>query len=227
MTSPSNKKTAIILGATGLTGGLLTELLLKDSAFAKVKILTRRPTHFKHEKVEEIICNLLDVSTFEEHFTGDVVFCCIGTTKAKTPDKEKYHAIDYGIPINTAQLAKANGIKIYMVVSSMGTSAKSPFFYVRTKGEMERDLLKVGITNTFIIKPAFINGRPDDDRKGEKWLKRMMAVMDFFMVGPLKKWKSTQAEDIARAMAQLAKSPEDHPNIENQEIKSLSLAYRV
>lgn len=227
MTLPSNNKTTIILGATGLTGGLLTELLLKDSAFAKVKILTRRPTQFKHEKVEEIICDLLDVSTFEKHFTGDVVFCCIGTTKAKTPKKEKYHAIDYGIPVNTAQLAKANGIPTYMVVSSMGTSAKSPFFYVRTKGEMERDLLDLGISNTFIIKPAFINGRPDDDRKGEKWLKRMMAVMDFFMIGPLKKWKSTQAQDIAKAMVQLAKEPVDHPNVENLEIKSLSRAYRI
>lgn len=220
-------KTAIILGATGLTGGLLTELILKDPAFTTLKIFTRRPTHFKHEKIEEIICDLLETSTFKEHFTGDVVYCCIGTTKAKTPDREQYKAIDYGIPIDTAQLAKDNGIASYMVVSSMGTSAKSPLFYVRTKGEMERDLIKVGIKNTFIIKPAFINGRPDDARKGEKALKTMMKVMDFFMLGPLKKWKSTQAKEIAAAMAQLAKYPVGHIDIENLEIKSLSSAYGV
>lgn len=223
----TNSKTAIILGATGLTGGLLTELLLKDSAFAKVKIFTRHPTDFKHGKIEEIICDLLDITTFKEHFTGDAVFCCIGTTKAQTPDREKYRAIDYGIPINTAQLAKENGISTYMVISSAGTSAKSPFFYVRTKGEMEQDLIKIGLKNIFIIKPAFINGRPDKDRKGEKTLKTMMAVMDFFMVGPLKKWKSTQAVEIATSMAQLAKYPQDHINIENQEIKTLSSAYGV
>ncbi len=220
-------KTAIILGSTGLTGGLLTELLLEDPAFAKVKLFTRRPTQFKHPKVEEIICDLLDVSTFKDQFTGDVVFCCIGTTKAKTPDRDKYHAIDYGIPINTGKLAVENSISSYMVVSSMGTSTKSPFFYVRTKGEMERDLKDLGIKHTFIMKPAFINGRPDEDRKGEKTLKTMMAVMDFFMVGPLKKWKSTQAKTIAEAMVQLAKQPRDHPNIDNLEIKSLSSAYRV
>nr|AOE08987.1 nucleoside-diphosphate sugar epimerase [uncultured bacterium] len=220
-------KAAIVLGATGLTGGLLTELLIKDPAFSKVKIFTRRPTSFTHEKVEEIICDLLDTSTFKEQFTGDVVFCCIGTTKAQTPDREKYKAIDYGIPIETAQLAKQQGIASYMVISSAGTSAKSPFFYVRTKGEMERDLIKVGIENTYILKPAFINGRPDDARKGEKTLKMMMAVMDFFMVGPLKKWKSTQAKDIARAMAQLAKQTVTHTDITNMEIKELSSAYHV
>jgi len=98
---------------------------------------------------------------------------------------------------------------------------------VRTKGEMERDLSKVGIENTYILKPAFINGRPDDARKGEKALKMMMAVMDFFMVGPLKKWKSTQAKDIARAMAQLAKQTVTHTDITNIEIKELSSAYHV
>ncbi len=220
-------KTAIVLGATGLTGGILTELLLDDSAFAKIKILTRRPTQFKHPKVEEIICDLLAVETFKEHFRGDVVFCCIGTTKAKTPDREKYHAIDYGIPIHTAQLAKENKINTYIVISSVGTSAKSPFFYVRTKGEMERDLLKIDVEHTFIMKPAFINGRPDEERKGEKTLKAMMAVMDFLMIGPLKKYKSTQAKDIAQAMVQLAKNPIEHHAIENREIKSLSNAYSV
>lgn len=221
------KKTAIILGATGLTGGYLTEILLEDPAFTKVKILARRATGIKHPKIEEIIGDLLDITTFEDHLTGDVVFCCIGTTKAKTPDRTQYRAIDYGIPVNTAQRAKEHQIPMYLVISSAGTNPQSPFFYARTKGEMERDLVKIGIEHTFILKPAFINGRPDKDRKGEKTLKVFMAVMDFFMVGPLKKWKSTQAKDIARAMAQLAKQPTDHIEIPNQEIKTRSSAYRV
>lgn len=220
-------KTAIILGATGLTGGLVTDLLLKDPAFSKVKIFTRRPTSFKHTKIEEIICDLLDVNTFKDDFRGDAVFCCIGTTKAQTPDRDKYHAIDYGIPVNTAQLAKDHNINTYLVVSSVGTSPKSPFFYVRTKAEMERDVIQVNIPHTYIMKPAFINGRPDEDRKGESGLKTMMAVMDFFMVGPLKKYASTQAIDIARAMVQLVKSPQEGHNITNQEIKTLSSAYGV
>lgn len=220
-------KTAIILGATGLTGSLLTELLLEDPTFEKIKIFTRRPTHFTHKKVQEIPCDLLDLSTFQEQFTGDIVYCCIGTTKAQTPDRETYKAIDYGIPIETARLAKKQGITWYIVISSMGASASSGLFYVRTKGEMERDLKKIGIQNTFILKPAFINGRADEARKGEKALKVMMKVMDFFMVGPLKKWKSTQATAIARAMVQLAKHPVAQTDIENAEIKSLSNAYSV
>lgn len=218
-------KTAIILGATGLTGGLLTELLIKDETFSKIKLISRRATGFEHPKVEDIICDVLALNIIKSQFTGDVVFCCIGTTKAKTPDRDLYYKIDHGIPVNAARLAKENNIPTFMVISSAGTSTKSPFFYVRTKGEMERDVLEIGVQNTYIMKPAFINGRPDEDRKGEKGLKMIMAVSDFLMVGPLKKYRSVMASDIAKSMAYLATSPVSHNNIMNQEIKTLSAQY--
>lgn len=218
-------KTAIIFGATGLTGGLLTELLIKDETFSKIKLISRRATGFEHPKVEDIICNVLALETIKSQFTGDVVFCCIGTTKAKTPDRVLYYKIDHGIPTAAARLAKENNIPTFMVVSSVGTSTKSPFFYVRTKGEMEKDVLEIGVQNTYIMKPAFINGRPDEDRKGEKGLKTIMAVSDFLMVGPLKKYRSVMASDIAKAMAYLATSHLNHNDIMNQEIKTLSAQY--
>lgn len=218
-------KTVIILGATGLTGGLLTELLIKDDAFSKIKLISRRATGFEHPKVEDIICDVLELETIKAQFTADVVFCCIGTTKAKTPDRDLYYKIDHGIPTAAAGLAKENNIPTFMVISSAGTSTKSPFFYVRTKGEMERDVLDIGVQNTYIIKPAFINGRPDEERKGEKVLKKLMAISDFLMVGPLKKYRSVMAADIAKAMAFLATHPLAHNNILNQEIKTLSDQY--
>ena len=218
-------KTAIILGATGLTGGLLTEALINDPAYSKIKLFTRRPTGFSNLKIEEITCDLLKLEEVKDQFTGDVIFCCIGTTKAKTPDRDLYYKIDYGIPITGAQLAKENKIDTYIVISSIGTSEKSPFFYVRTKGKMERDLLKIGVPNTYIMKPAFINGRPDEERKGEKGLKLLMYISDFLMIGPLKKYKSTQALHIAQAMAYLGIHNQEHHNIMNDQIKKLSASY--
>lgn len=218
-------KTAIILGATGLTGGLLTELLLQDPEYSAIKLFTRRATSFSDPKIEEIICDLFALEKFKEQFTGDVVFCCIGTTKAKTPERDLYYKIDYGIPIAAAQLAIENDIDTYIVVSSIGTSDKSPFFYVRTKGEMERDLIKMNITNTYIMKPAFINGRPDEDRKGENRLKFWMRISDALMIGPLKKYRSTQALQIAKAMAYLGLHNYKEENVLNHQIKILSTHY--
>ncbi|MEX0720942.1 MAG: NAD-dependent epimerase/dehydratase family protein [Balneolaceae bacterium] len=48
-------KTAIIIGATGLVGSEILNLLLKDDRYEKVKVFHRRSTAVKHEKLEEQI----------------------------------------------------------------------------------------------------------------------------------------------------------------------------
>ncbi|MCJ7801085.1 MAG: nucleoside-diphosphate sugar epimerase, partial [Candidatus Marinimicrobia bacterium] len=69
------KKTAIILGATGLTGNILLNKLLADSRYGKIKIFTRRPLRFENPKVTEILCDVLDVDSYKDNFFGDEVFC--------------------------------------------------------------------------------------------------------------------------------------------------------
>lgn len=79
-------KTAIILGATGLTGGWLLQQLIDDNRYDKIKLFSRSSCGIEHAKVEEHVIDLFDLKSQQQKFTGDVVFCCIGTTKAKTPD---------------------------------------------------------------------------------------------------------------------------------------------
>ena len=52
------RKTAIVLGATGLTGGLLLDQLLKDERYEKVKVFTRRSLGFTHLKLVEFKVDL-------------------------------------------------------------------------------------------------------------------------------------------------------------------------
>ncbi len=53
-----NGKTAIIIGATGLTGGILLQLLLENKDYQKIKLFSRASVGFKHSKLEEHIINL-------------------------------------------------------------------------------------------------------------------------------------------------------------------------
>ena len=46
-------KTAIVIGATGLVGNLVTQKLLEDSRYERVKVFVRRSVHLKHPKLEE------------------------------------------------------------------------------------------------------------------------------------------------------------------------------
>jgi uncharacterized protein YbjT (DUF2867 family) len=212
-------KTALLIGATGLTGGILLDELLKDDSFGKIKIFGRNSCNTKDSKIEEHLGDMFDLKVFSEAFTGDVVFCCIGTTKAKTPDKETYRKIDYGIPVAAAKLAKQNGIERFEVISSMGADIKSKTFYNKVKGEMERDVLAQGIAKTFIFQPSLIGGDRDEKRFGERLAQLAMGTFSFLVPD---KYKIIEPNTIAKAMLKVSKTGFFESKIPSDVIKKIA-----
>ncbi len=193
-------KTAIILGATGLTGSHLLNKLLANDDYKEIKVFTRRSTGKTHPKLTEIICDVLTLEAQADEFIADEVFCCIGTTKAKTPDKTLYHAIDYGIPVACAKLAERNKIPTLSVISAIGADAKSSVFYSRTKGEMEQAILQCNIANILIYRPSLIYGERADNRLGEKVGTAVVKGLQTAMKGKLKKYRAISGEQLANAL---------------------------
>ncbi|PHR14018.1 MAG: nucleoside-diphosphate sugar epimerase [Aequorivita sp.] len=213
------KKTAIILGATGLTGSILLKKLLKDPSFEKIKLFSRSTAEMNSPKIEEHLIDMFQLEKHSEAFKADVVFCCIGTTKSKTPNKETYKKIDYGIPVTAAKLAKKKGIETFVVISAMGADVSSNIFYNKTKGEMQRDVLSQSIKNTYILQPSLIVGHRDENRFGEKVATLFMKTFGFLVP---KKYKMIKAETIAEAMLILAKKEFPKQQITSDEIKQIA-----
>ncbi|PKA83017.1 putative NAD(P)-binding protein [Ulvibacter sp. MAR_2010_11] len=212
-------KTAIILGATGLTGTILLENLLTDSTFKTVKLFSRSSVGIANPKIEEHLIDLFQLEQYEEDFKADVVICCIGTTLAKTPNKETYRKIDYGIPVTAAKLAKENGIESFVVISALGADVDSRVFYNKTKGEMERDVLQQNIKNTFILQPSLIGGNRSEKRTGERMAQIFMGIFGFLLP---KNYKIIQPETIAKAMQVLAAGGYSEKRITSAAIKKIA-----
>ena len=162
---------------------------------------------------------MLELDSYKENFFGDEVYCCIGTTTKKTPDKELYKKIDYGIPVSAAKLCKDNGIKTFAVMSSMGANANSSIFYNRTKGEMEQVVLEQNIKNTCILRPSMIGGIRNEFRIAEKVGSILMKVLNPLFIGLLRKYRLISAEIIANAMMELANNGVDEQIIESDQIQ--------
>ena len=214
-------KTALILGATGLTGKLLLNRLLADEAYTCVKVFSRRPLGLQHSKLKIFIGDLLKLEQFESDFKGDELFCCIGTTASKTKDRDKYKQIDFGIPVSAANLCKRNGIESFQVVSALGANAASQIFYNRTKGEMEQAVLMQEIPNTYILRPSLIKGFREEQRIGEALGAIAMSIAQVFLIGKYKKYRAIEADTIAKAMHHLAQSKPTLRIIESDEIEEL------
>ncbi len=215
-------KTAILLGATGLTGGKLLQLLLSDNRYGAVKLFSRSSVNIEHPKIQEHLGDLMDMESFKDSFTGDEVFCCIGTTTSKTPDKKKYKNIDYGIPVKAATISKQNGINTILIISSLGADPKSNIFYNRTKGEMEEAVLNIGIPKTHILQPSLIGGERNEKRWGEWLFKKIMVMINFILVGPMKKYRSIQPITIAECMVWLANNEHEQTKVESDEIEQIA-----
>lgn len=193
---------AILLGSTGLVGHFLLTELLNDSDFTEIELYSRRSLGLNSPKVTERIGDLLNDDFWPEKLEADAVFVCVGTTKAKTSDTEKYRAIDLGIPLKTAELAQKGSVKHFSVVSSLGADAQANNFYLKTKGQMEEAIRALQLPSLHILRPSMILGPRQEKRLGESIGKFLFNTFSFLIPG---KYKGVEAEDIAKAMWALAK----------------------
>lgn len=219
-------KTALVIGATGLTGSELINLLIADSEFDSIKIFGRKSLDLKHPKITEYIVDLFTPKSFENDFKGDVVFCCIGTTAKKTPDKNLYRKIDFGIPVALAELCTKNSIPHLLIISALGANSNSSVFYSRTKGEMQDAVQSMALEKIHLLQPSLIVGDRNDFRIGEKVASVIMKVAQIFMVGSLRKYRPIQALQIAQAMVHLSKFPTSDVMIESDEIQIRAAGYQ-
>jgi uncharacterized protein YbjT (DUF2867 family) len=193
-------KKAIIAGASGLIGSQLTRLLIDDAGIEEILLLVRKTVPFQHKKLTQKVINFDEPQTFGYVLYGDVLFCCLGTTRKKTPDLREYTRIDRDYPVTLARMAKGNGIGQFHFVSSVGADAASKTFYTRTKGEAENDLKDIGLPALFIYQPSILTGNRNELRLGERFAIALMQVINPFLIGRLKKYRSIPAQTVASAM---------------------------
>lgn len=191
-------KTALVVGATGLIGSQLVDLLLKSNRYKEVRVLVRKSLANPNPKLVEILYNFAQPDA--TRVVGDDVFYCLGTTMKQAGSKEAFYAVDHEYPMQIARFARQNGAAQYLIVTAMGADPKSAFFYNRVKGEVERDMRAVGFTSLHIFRPSLLLGDRGERRLGEKIGETVMRFFDPIMVGTLKKYRAIDSDKVARAM---------------------------
>jgi uncharacterized protein YbjT (DUF2867 family) len=191
---------AIIAGSSGLIGSKLLDILLQQPFYDEVLILVRKELSTQHPKLTQLVVDFDRLETYADQLTGHAIFCCLGSTRAKTPDLAVYRRIDHDYPVQLAQLGHSNGVKEYHLVSSIGANASSSNFYTKTKGETELDVDKVGIPATHIYQPSLLTGQRKEKRILEHIASLLMKIIDPLLMGSLKKYRSIPAATVAMVM---------------------------
>ncbi len=192
---------AIVIGATGLVGTQLVELLLRDKRFEKVVVFARKDLG---KTDPGLVVHTVDFDQPEKwsHLVeGDILFSAMGTTISKAKTKASQYRVDYLYQYQTAQSAIVNGVKTLVLVSSAGASEHSKIFYSRMKGELERDVRELGFSRLVIVQPSILDGERPEKRAAEQFSIQMMHLLKY--IPGISKYRPIPAQTVAKAMINL------------------------
>lgn len=196
-------KTAIVIGATGLIGRHLTQLLIDDPYFKKVKVFGRRSVGITHSKLEEHLVDFDNLLEVKEKIKGDVLFSTLGTTIKQAGSKDTQYLVDFSYQFEFAKLAAENGITEYFLVSSSGADSKSKFFYPRMKGELDNAVSNLAFSRIRIFRPSLLVGDRTEKRTGEIIGSKIMKLIKFLPF--LRKYRAIKGEEVAKSMINVCK----------------------
>jgi uncharacterized protein YbjT (DUF2867 family) len=197
-------KKAVLFGASGFIGSSLLEELLKSPDYDRVTVVVRKKLKTEHLKLKTLIGDLQSLPSIKDQIQGDDIFIALGTTKKKIPQQDEYYKVDHDYPVLTAKIAKENGAKSIFLVTAAGANARSNFFYVRTKGEVERDILALNYEHSHLFRPSMLLGHREENRPMEKLFIHLWSAIDPIFVGPLSLYRGIDGKDVAKAMVRAA-----------------------
>ncbi len=225
MSQPHGMK-AVVAGATGMVGRELVRQLLEDPAYSRVTALVRRELGLAHPKLEERIVSfdrLEEEEANAERWQGAEVFCALGTTIRQAGSQAAFRQVDYAYPMALGRIARRYGAAGYVIVTAMGASERSMFFYSRVKGETERDLAALGLPRLVVLRPSLLLGDRPEKRFGERAAIVLFRLLGGLLIGPLAKYRAIEGRDVARAMIKAARRKEPaHEILESDEIAKLA-----
>ena len=204
-------KTALVLGATGLVGRTLVNILLQDRRYSEVVCLVRKPLMANmfndvNKKLKPVVIDFENLQDYQGYFSVDHVYCCLGTTLKKAGSKQAFRRVDFEYVHVAAQLTRAQRAQSFVWISSVGANAKSRNFYLRVKGELENAIMRMPqLPNASAVRPSLLIGARDESRFAEDIAQKTAPVWQALLKGPLKKYRPVHPVDVARNMMSLHK----------------------
>jgi uncharacterized protein YbjT (DUF2867 family) len=211
-----SQRTHLLLGATGLVGRELLQLLLAADHTARVVVIARKSTGVRHDKLDEHVLDLAEMDRHAELFAVDAIFSALGTTIKQAGSQERFRAVDHDLPLQAGRLGRAQGAGQFLLVTALGANPRSRVFYNRVKGEVETDLRALAYPSLTIARPSLLLGDRDEPRIGEVIFSRLGWLMPPAL-------KPIEARDVARALVALSreKRPGVHV-VESRELRRIA-----
>ena len=199
----------LLVGATGLIGGKVIDACNGREDVRLSAIARREAPLPKGIRMELFVADPAKWPEVIEAVHPKAMICALGTTWKKAgEDETAFRAVDQHLVMDVAQAAKDHGVERFVHVSSVGAAIGAKSFYLRVKGEVERDLTKLRFGRLDILRPGLLRGKRDGDRRPAERIGIAAApFVNLMLHGQYRQYRAIRAETVADAALALAKRP--------------------
>jgi uncharacterized protein YbjT (DUF2867 family) len=193
----------LLIGATGLVG----EAVLAQCPMPITYLARRLADHGGRHRA--VIAPSDQWAAKIAEIRPTILLSALGTTIKQAGSQDVFRSVDHDLQVACAWAAKDAGARHFIGVSSVGASAASHNFYLRTKGEVEQAVSAMTFARTDILRPGLLRGkRKGPKRAGETFASIFAPISDLAMIGGLAKYRSVSGACVAQAMIGLTAAKE-------------------
>ena len=195
---------SMVVGSTGLVGKSVVNHLIERGI--AVLALVRNDVESDNSLLNYYKIDFDDLHLPDETFS-DIkdIFICLGTTIKKAGSKVAFQKVDITYCHEIAKQAQASGVKNISIVTSLGSDSNSTNFYLKTKGMIEDQITEIDFESISIHRPGLLIGARNEMRLGEFIGQKIFPyVLDPFLIGSMRKYRSIKGDTLAKAMVNLS-----------------------
>lgn len=192
-----------MLGATGAVGNHAAVTLAALRAVGRLTLLGRRAAaNVAGLKVSQRIVDIFAPSSYDGFLAGhDAAVCALGVGQPSTISRDEFVRIDHDAVLAFAAACRRDGVRHFALLSSVGVSAKSRSFFLRTKGELEAALIAMEFERLSLFHPSMILTPTNRYGVSQAIALAVTRLISPLLWGPLRKFRGIDASALGRAMA--------------------------
>ena len=121
--------------------------------------------------------------------------------------KKNFFLVDFTYQLKIAKKAREVGAKNISLISAVAADSNSWNYYLKTKGMLEEEIIKLGFESINIFQPGHLTG--NKFRLDIVLADAISLIFDPFLIGSLKKFRSISAKKLANSVVKnsLASKP--------------------
>ncbi len=193
-------RTALVAGASGLTGRALVRLMLRNRDYDRVQALTRRPLPMEHARLANRILNFDEMAVRLAGTRCDDAFCCLGAAAGPRAAAGELRQVDLDLVVAFARAAHAAGATRLVVISAAGAARDARSDFLRIKGELEAALRNLQFVSLDILQPGRVVGERPGGGAADVLRELIAPLVNVAMVGKFQERRWISATDLAAAM---------------------------